>query len=301
MDKKEYIVNQLRRTFNKKYENYCITRIYHLLNRLDVKIVTQQLFKRDNSKIALADLYFPQINLIVEIDEGHHLTNKEEDKKRTEEIIKNKIQAFEEVIYYNLEIERIDVTKDIDCINNRVEEVIELVKERINKLGSKFESWNENYRLPQYYIDIGYIDSEDDVKFRTIQEVSELFNKGYKGTQKAWFSDKKDSNIRIWCPKVKVNGVDYKVPYSNEFNEDGTVIYENSLENNEEFIYDMLEGKEKDLTIRYVFTYYKDSSGMNMYRFKGIYEVDKEATVKEQKRVWRKVGNKVELKEYFVK
>ena len=46
-----------------------------------------------------------------------------------------------------------------------------------------------------------------------------------------------------------MNGVDYKVPYSNEFNEDGTVIYENSLKNNEEFIYDMLEGKEKDLTI----------------------------------------------------
>ena len=38
---------------------------------------------------------------------------------------------------------------------------------------------------------------------------------------------------------------------------------------------------------------------MNMYRFKGIFEVDKEATVKEQKRVWRKVGNRVELKQYF--
>ena len=299
MDKKEYIVNQLRRTFNKKYENYCITRIYHLLNRLDIKIVTQQLFKRDNGKIALADLYFPQINLIVEIDEGHHLTNKEEDRRRTEEIIKNKVQAFEEVIYYDLEIERIDVTKDIDYINNRVGEVIELVRERINKMGSKFEPWNENYRLPQYYIDIGYIDAEDDVKFRTIQEVSELFNKGYKGTQKAWFSDKSDSNIRIWCPKVKVNGVDYKVPYSNEFNEDTTVIYESSLENNKEFMYNILEGKEKDLTIRYVFTYYKDSSGMNMYRFKGIFEVDKDDTVKEKKRDWRKVGNRVELKQYF--
>ena len=64
-------------------------------------------------------------------------------------------------------------------------------------------------------------------------------------------------------------------------------------------MYNILEGKEKDLTIRYVFTYYKDSSGMNMYRFKGIFEVDKEATVKEQKRVWRKVGNRVELKQYF--
>ena len=46
MDKKEYIANQLKRTFNKKYENYCITRIYHLLKRNDVQIITQQMFKR---------------------------------------------------------------------------------------------------------------------------------------------------------------------------------------------------------------------------------------------------------------
>lgn len=301
MDKKEYIANQLKRTFNKKYENYCITRIYHLLNRLDIKIVTQQLFRRDNGKIALADLYFPQINLIVEVDEGHHLNNKENDQRRTEEIIKNKVQAFEEVINYNLTIERIDVTQDIESINNRVKEVIELVEERITKLNDKFEPWNENYRLPKHYIDLGYIDSDDDVKFRTVQEVSELFNKGYKGNQRVWFSDKNDSNIRIWCPKVKMNGMDYKVPYNNEFNEDGTIIYEYAIENNKDFIYNIIDGKEKDLTTRYVFTYYKDSSGMNMYRFKGIYEIDKKATEKEQKRVWKKVGSRVELKEYFEK
>ena len=75
MDKKEYIANQLKRTFNKKYENYCITRIYHLLKRNDVQIITQQMFKRkEDGKIALADLYFPQINLSIEIDEPHHFS-----------------------------------------------------------------------------------------------------------------------------------------------------------------------------------------------------------------------------------
>ena len=70
MDKIEYITNQFKKTFGKKYENYCITRIYHLLNRTDVQIITQQMFKRKNEKeIALADLYFPQINLSIEIDE----------------------------------------------------------------------------------------------------------------------------------------------------------------------------------------------------------------------------------------
>jgi len=51
VDKKEYITNQLKKTFNKKYENYCITRIYHLLNRNDVQIITQQMFhKKDDDK-----------------------------------------------------------------------------------------------------------------------------------------------------------------------------------------------------------------------------------------------------------
>ena len=88
MDKKEYIVNQLKRTFNKKYENYCITRIYHLLNRLDIQIITQQMFRRSENNIALADLYFPQLALVIEIDE-HHENQIEQDNFRTYEIIRN--------------------------------------------------------------------------------------------------------------------------------------------------------------------------------------------------------------------
>ena len=63
VSKKEYLTNQFKKTFFKKYENYCVTRIYNLVNNLNLQIVTQQLFKRDNDKIALADIYFPQINL----------------------------------------------------------------------------------------------------------------------------------------------------------------------------------------------------------------------------------------------
>jgi very-short-patch-repair endonuclease len=299
MDKKEYIANQLRRTFNKKYENYCITRIYHLLNRLDMKIVTQQLFRRDNGKIALADLYLPQINLIIEIDEGHHLDNKENDEKRTEEIIKNKITMFEEVVYYDLQIERIDVTRSIEYINQRVNEIIVLINEKINNLKEKFIPWKEEYNSPERYIKLGYIDAKDEVKFRTVQEVSELFNKGYKGIQRVWFSDKDGSNVRVWCPKLKLNGYDYGVRYSNEMTLDGEIIYEFFPEDNSRFIDEATIGTHKNLTIRYTFAKFKDSSGEDMYRFRGVFELDKEATIKEKKRVWRKIDDRIELKKYF--
>ena len=88
LDKIDYITNQLKKTFGKKYENYCITRIYSLLNRNNIKIVTQQLFKRKGKKIALADLYLPQVNVQIEIDEGHHLEQASDDFERTNEVIR---------------------------------------------------------------------------------------------------------------------------------------------------------------------------------------------------------------------
>ena len=39
------------------------------------------MFKRDDGKIALADLYFPQINLTIEIDEGHHEGQRSEERR----------------------------------------------------------------------------------------------------------------------------------------------------------------------------------------------------------------------------
>ena len=114
MDKKEYIANQLKKTFGKKYENYCVTRIINKLDNLNIRFITQQMFKREGEEIALADLYFPQVNVWVEVDESQHLNQTEEDKIRTQEVIKNNIRSklknLEEVIYIELEEpERINI------------------------------------------------------------------------------------------------------------------------------------------------------------------------------------------------
>lgn len=117
MDKKEYIVKQLHRTHNKKFENYCITRIWHLLNDLDIKIVTQQYIVRP-SGYALADLYFPQFKLIVEIDEEQHLGHKLEDSIRDKDVI-NAV---------NFEIYRIDTSKSLEEIHKKIDEIVKVIK-----------------------------------------------------------------------------------------------------------------------------------------------------------------------------
>ena len=92
--------------------------------------VTQQYVKNGN-KYYLLDLYFPQINFGVEIDEAHHLNeeNKESDKVR-EEGIKTAI-ACEEVripIYNENGKKRSykDICQDIDS-------VVELIQKKIKE------------------------------------------------------------------------------------------------------------------------------------------------------------------------
>ena len=108
MDKKEFIIRQLGRTKNKKYEAYVVTRIIHLLDDFSIKFITQQYVTRPEGR-ALTDLFFPQFGVHIEVDEGQHfiIGNIEEDKIREADIVNAT----------GHEILRVDVTKSFDDIN----------------------------------------------------------------------------------------------------------------------------------------------------------------------------------------
>ena len=118
MDKKDYILAQFRRTWNKKYENYCIERIYNKLDNLNIEFSTQQMFRRKNGKIALVDLYFPQLVIGVEIDEEYHKSQEEADVERENDVYE-RMKRLETVLLVEPKILRIDVgdTQTIDSIN----------------------------------------------------------------------------------------------------------------------------------------------------------------------------------------
>lgn len=306
MDKKEYIANQLKKTYGKKYENYCVTRIINKLDNFDVKFITQQMFKREGSEIALADLYFPQVNVWVEVDEFRHLKQTAEDLKRTEEIIKNnikdKLNNLEEVVYIDLEeperIKIFDESKEItlEDINNQIDKIVAKINKRIANLGDKFIPWTNVYSKPKDYIIKKTIEVRDNARFRTIQDVSELFNKGYHGIQLAYFNVSKEDNENVWCPKLKLNATDFKNnSYDNEVSTDGKYIYESSKENNESFVKEVLESNEK----RIVFAKYRDELGDLSYKFLGVYILDQDMTRKLNKRAWQKLESSINLTKYF--
>ena len=308
MEKIEYITNQLKKTFGKKYENYCVTRIYSLINRNDVKIVTQQLFKRKGKNIALADLYFPQINLWVEIDEGHHENQIQSDKDRTKEVIemnkipnevKKKYEALEEVINPELEEPyRIVVyNKSLDEINKQIDVIVEEVNNRIVRLGENFIPWINVNSNPDEFISKGVIKVSDNAKFKTIDTIGKLFN-----IEKVPFNQKLhgyiniNSNIYYWCPTLKIVGDECdNNAWENEISEDGNTIFENQKEKSSHYISDVLNEKP----IRYIFTKYKDETGSMIYKFKGVFDLDEEETIKTNKRTWKKISDEINLKQYF--
>lgn len=296
LNKKEYITNQLKKTFFKKYENYCVTRIYNLVNNFNLQIVTQQLFKRGNNKIALADIYFPQINLWVEIDEQHHNAQKEEDLKRTQDVINNKIKKLEEVVQIK-EIEtpyRINVSgeQEIEEINRQIDVIVKEINERIAKLGNKLQ-WDCQDKEPSEFAGriIKYCDN---VKFRTIKKVTELFKTVRYKQQCAWFKIKE--NEYLWCPKLDLSENEYKnCKWENKISIDGIEIYE-SLRDGKKDSEDTLNWNEKRIT----FAYYIDENGVKMYKYRGIFALDKEATKKcnFENKVWHKIADEIDLSKY---
>ncbi len=99
----------MAKTNKKNDENYVITRIWNRLDNLDIKFITQQYVIRPDGKYALTDMYFPQLGIHIEIDEGHHKTNIESDKAREENIVR----------VTDHEVKRIDVTKGLISIHQQ--------------------------------------------------------------------------------------------------------------------------------------------------------------------------------------
>ncbi|MEX1013982.1 MAG: AbaSI family restriction endonuclease, partial [Candidatus Paceibacterota bacterium] len=182
MDKFDYILRQFSRTNKKNYENYVVTRIFTKLDDISIKFITQQAVIGKNNKRYLTDLYFPQLNVHIEIDEGHHKKNEqaEKDVARDADIVS--------VTEHN--IERIDVfNKNIEDVNDQIDKIVSKLKnlKKEKEVYGKFNPWDPKKEFnPQTYIDKGYIDLEEGAAFRRIYEALNCFGHNYKGYQRGF-------------------------------------------------------------------------------------------------------------------
>ncbi len=278
MNKLDFISRQFSRAENKRFEHYVVTRIWHLLNDLSIKFITQQYVSRPEGR-ALTDMFFPQLQIHIEIDEGHHKNQIDWDKWREADIINAT----------GHEIRRVDVTKDIETINNVISQIIERVKAKKSSIGD-FEPWDINAELnPKTYINKGFIDLKDDCAFRTMVDAANCFGNDYKpmGIWTGGAKHPKEIGKHIWFPKLYKNG-----KWNNSISNDETEIREicEFPETASSHIDSVLK---KGIYKRIVFARVKSPLGDIMYRFKGEYELVREKTNYVDGLMWRRISERV--------
>lgn len=284
MEKLDFIARQLSRARNKKFEHYVITRIWHLLNDTDIKIITQQYIRRPDGRVALTDLYLPQFKIHIEVDERQHFDENNEQK------LADIIREADIISVTNHEFKRIKA-KDatLEGINTEIDELVAYLREIKNSI-TDFNPWDFKAETnPDTYIKRGFIDLKDDVAFRTMVDAANCFGNNYspKAIWTAGAKHPKEQGKIIWFPKLYENG-----EWNNSINDLENQIIEINKDPKKakDHIKKSLEKKEEK---RIVFARVKSPLGDVMYRFKGEFEIDLEKTNYRNGVVFRRVSERV--------
>lgn len=267
--KADYILRSLQKISHKRWELYIVSRIIHKIDD-DIEFVCQQHVCRPDGYRALTDIYFPQFNLHLEIDEKHHSKQVAEDLERSDDI----------VLATGHEIHRLQTYydegsfKDISIVAAEADDFIDKLKEikEIDVDKRKFVPWDWNYAYSSCrWIKQGYLDVADNPVFRTQAEALRCF--GFKGKslqRGVWRIPDSTSDI-VWFPRLYKHGM-----WHNKITKDGGHIYE-CAENSDgkRSIADQLfdaEKKPERKTI--VFAKAKDSLGRNLLRYVGTFKLN---------------------------
>lgn len=284
MDKLNYIVKQLNRAEKKKYEHYVITRIWHLLDDLELKIITQQYIKIPTGR-ALTDLYFPQLKIHIEINEKHHKYQIDKDKIRENDIVNATTHKILEI----------DVDQSIEKLNKSINEIVSIIR-KAKKDTNNFIPWDlEKEQDSNTYIKKGYIDVDEEVLFKKSVNALNCFGYNYKGYQRGGRLHKYEADVLIWFPKTYKNK-----KWINEISEDDMYIYEkpSDCKISKLYIEDFLAQKVKT---RIVFAQVRGPLGDIMYRFKGKYELDLNLTSNKNGVVWKRISTRVKTYRFVEK
>ena len=292
--KLDYMTRLFRKIRNKRFEAYVIQRIWDLLNDDSIRFVTQQYFKRnENGKYALADLYLPQINMIVEIDEGQHIKeeHQEADIQRSEDI--KQIKAVEGVIVERIALCDANTSRafTLSEVHQQIDDLVAKIKDAIEKLGDEFQPWENNLWTPEYYHRKGYLRVSDNDYVKSIDDAAAIFKTKAKHRgflRAAGFDVPGVANTIVWCP-AKNNK-----QWSNELSEDQTIIYEYSNDPKKKDKHITNHINKKDET-RITFFLEKDDLGFNFYKFVGVFRIDKDKSLKQNKCAWTRIADEYQL------
>ena len=169
----EYMEHLFDSIKSKKTESYVIHRIWNKLDDDRVRFVTQQKITLPNGKYALADLYLPQLNIFVEVNEPYHDKQKAQDKYRNETIVKL-TEADQFIIECGKGTDKCE-WKSLSEIHQQIDECVTFIKKRITAIGDQLKPWSMSESLTvEFHKDKGYLNVGDHDALRTIDDICRL-------------------------------------------------------------------------------------------------------------------------------
>jgi len=288
----DYVARTLSRTKRKEYENYVVNAIWFRLNSTEIKPVSQQYIKHANGYY-LIDLYFPQLNIGIECDEGYHKQNVEHDLIRELTIFDILKQVKNIAEYRALHV---DVTRSYEQIEKEINEHVQTICSCIEaqKHNECFSVWKD-VSPHEYFLDKDTISIDNDISFRTIAETcNTLFSTTYKNIQQSWFvpstlRKKYGQQYKVWFPKLAVENRAVTRDWHNELSQDGSRI----IEFNESSQWTAEDLRTDINESRVTFTHVLDPvTRKREYRFVGVF---KYAGIEDNKNIYTRTADSFPL------
>lgn len=282
-----YLAKTLSRTKRKDYENYVINAIWNRVNNAKLVPVSQQFIKDNAGNHYYIDLYFPQLKVGIECDEGYH--NNAEQKALDAERELTIFDVLKQVDGREYIALHVDVTKTFSEIEEQINAHVSTINAKIvehnieDGWAKMFPYHNDSSELQQsdiekYFEHREYITIHDDVVFPTNKEVYNVIlgqsyschlMHGGEPFRKLYTEYGYEEGTFPWFPKLTVSKPTKK-GYYNLLSKDGTEIYE--------YIDDPAQNMQRKVEGRYlgkkrvVFSQVKDTStGVVGYRFVGFF------------------------------
>lgn len=283
--KLDYLTRMLTKISHKRLESYVIHRIWNVLDNPDIHFVFQQYVVRKAGKYALADLYLPQLGVVIEINEPAHYKNQEADNIRNSEISKH---ADVEVIdCYNV-VDGKAIACTLAELNQRTDAVTAKLSHRIKN--AEIKPW-KGADTPEEIRQRGVLRVDDNVSLQTIDDIAAIFgtkpkHRGFLRVSAVWVPNKENQEL-VWWPNEN------HAKWCNELSPDKLTITEypkTESEREGHMKYHLNKGVK-----RITFLKYTDWLGMNTYRFVGVFQLNKERSLQENKCIWERISDTYRL------
>jgi very-short-patch-repair endonuclease len=249
----------------------------HLLNDPGIKFNFQQCVRRDgdSDKYALMDLYLPQFNIAIEVDEEYHKTQLTADEIRQREIEAN----------IKPEIMRIDCSQGIDKVNEQIDECVDKIKKARGAVKT-YKAW-DGLSGYEHYRKEGYLRLCDDTELSSPTEICNIFGilkAPQRGSVVWWYN--RNKSYRIWWPRENYGDASGNVSgdWYNKMEDKNTIVeYANGPESTREA---HLKNVIKDDRPRIVFYAKRNMLNERLYRYVGVFTLNKDKSESENKCIW---------------